>query len=902
MHHLNGPRGLAALLVAAASASCGGGEDAEPSCIEAGNCELVEEDGDEQSGTVGELLPRALEVRVVDADLVPVADVEVTWTVVEGGGGLAPEAPSTDAEGFARATATLGTVAGSPQVFEAVIDGLPTATVRFTATARVGRAARVLAISGADQVGPVGDPLPAPFVVQVTDAFDNPVEGFAVQWTAVAGGGSIEPATSMTDASGQTSAVGTLGRFPSPMGEQGELFRARAEGVSDGSAEQVDFFAAAVAGPPAVFLKEAGDGQGGIPGSALPDPLVIRITDRFGNPVDGVQVAFSADEASGASIEPAMASTDEEGLAEARAVLGDDPGDFAFEAASDGLPGSPLTFDAVAFPPICSQDGWCWQSPLPQGNTLNDVYADGSGVLWAVGSGGAILRFNGAAWEAIPSNTASELRGVHGAGSTLVAVGDDGTVARWNGSTWTPSTVLGGIRLTDVWLASASEGWAVGEQGTILRFDGQTWSPVQTPTNQRLNGIFGTSASDVWAVGERGTVIRYDGTTWAVQGFGLVDDLNGVWGSGPSQVFFVGDFDGIYGWNGTESLTYPANSNQSLRGVFGTGPSEAYAFGDSGRVRRWDGSRWRTERSRTVARLNAMAPFLDTFLAVGEDGVFATRENEQWVLPANRRLRSLQGIWGDAPDSAWAVGDNGNILRWTGQAWDDAESPVRTNLIAVTGTAADDVWAVGDFGTILHYDGAAWSQEISPTPEPLLAVWPLSATDVWAVGNAGTIIRYDGDRWRAVESGVEGNLYGVYGASSDQVWAVGDDGAILEWSGDAWRVVESPTEAFILGVRGSARDHVWAWGSGGVTLLYDGVSWTEVVNPTTRNLIAIWPFSETEAIAVGEFGTIMSRTSLGNWRREVSGAESLLSGVWGASPSDVWIVGASATILRKTVD
>ncbi len=47
------------------------------------------------------------------------------------------------------------------------------------------------------------------------------------------------------------------------------------------------------AGPPALLTKIGGDAQSGAAGSTLPQPLSVRLTDLFGNPVQGAQVLFS---------------------------------------------------------------------------------------------------------------------------------------------------------------------------------------------------------------------------------------------------------------------------------------------------------------------------------------------------------------------------------------------------------------------------------------------------------------------------------------------------------------------------------------------------------------------------------------------------------------------------------
>jgi hypothetical protein len=40
-------------------------------------------------------------------------------------------------------------------------------------------------------------------------------------------------------------------------------------------------------------------------------------------------------------------------------------------------------------------EGWQWQNPLPQGNTLNGVWGSSGGNVFAVGSLGTILHYGG---------------------------------------------------------------------------------------------------------------------------------------------------------------------------------------------------------------------------------------------------------------------------------------------------------------------------------------------------------------------------------------------------------------------------------------------------------------------------------------------------------------------------
>lgn len=87
--------------------------------------------GDNQTGTPGQALPSALEVRVSDGDQRPYAGASVRWNVVSGDAEVDPATSTTDVLGIAATTLRLGTAA-EVVVVEAQVDGL--ATVSFSAT------------------------------------------------------------------------------------------------------------------------------------------------------------------------------------------------------------------------------------------------------------------------------------------------------------------------------------------------------------------------------------------------------------------------------------------------------------------------------------------------------------------------------------------------------------------------------------------------------------------------------------------------------------------------------------------------------------------------------------------------------------------------------------------------
>jgi len=88
--------------------------------------------GDGQTGVAGTTLPVALVVRVLDTRGNPMPNVPVAWTVTEGGGSAAPDAPATGTAGLASAAWTLGPAPGANRL-RVNADGLLEG-VDFTAT------------------------------------------------------------------------------------------------------------------------------------------------------------------------------------------------------------------------------------------------------------------------------------------------------------------------------------------------------------------------------------------------------------------------------------------------------------------------------------------------------------------------------------------------------------------------------------------------------------------------------------------------------------------------------------------------------------------------------------------------------------------------------------------------
>jgi adhesin/invasin len=87
-------------------------------------------------------------------------------------------------------------------------------------------------------------------------------------------------------------------------------------------------------GEPAAVVK-FGDGQNGTVGEPLGDSLVVLVTDRFDDPVPGVLVQWTAQ--GGGSVDPGESTTDAEGRAGTRRILGTAPTTYVTVAAVEGI-------------------------------------------------------------------------------------------------------------------------------------------------------------------------------------------------------------------------------------------------------------------------------------------------------------------------------------------------------------------------------------------------------------------------------------------------------------------------------------------------------------------------------------------------------------------------------------
>lgn len=298
---------------------------------------IVAISGAGQTGVAGSVLAVPLVVEVQAADNLPVPGAPVSFRAITAGGVVTTATATTDASGRASTVLTLGQGAGVYQ-FEAASGSLTPLGVSATATA--SPAAMISIVSGNFQAGTIGTTLPTALVVKVVNKFGLPVAGTTVKWATVSGGGSPTNATTTTAADGTSSNTYTLGTVV-----QTEELRASLPTVPPPSGV-VSFSLGGTALPPDA-LTGTGSGQHATAGTDLPNPLIVNVTDRFGNPVSGEKVAWSvaANSAGSATFTPTVSTTDVNGNASTVVTLGSASGSLSIIATVANLT---MSFSATA--------------------------------------------------------------------------------------------------------------------------------------------------------------------------------------------------------------------------------------------------------------------------------------------------------------------------------------------------------------------------------------------------------------------------------------------------------------------------------------------------------------------------------------------------------------------------
>ncbi|MBR58856.1 MAG: hypothetical protein CMH54_12660 [Myxococcales bacterium] len=184
---------------------------------------------------------------------------------------------------------------------------------------------------------------------------------------------------------------------------------------------------------------------------------------------------------------------------------------------------------------------------------LYDVTGTESGDLILVGVEGSVLRKVGDEFYFLLASTSNTLRAVYALDDNHVwAVGSLGTIMFFDGNIWSrqqanhPANADGEEEpITEsfysVWGAAPDDVWAFGDGGRLVHYDGQKWSRVTYEDPHLIRSLTGWSNDAVLGVGSAGYAAYFDGSLWHPIDTGTVATLHDIVVVDDTTAIAVGD-------------------------------------------------------------------------------------------------------------------------------------------------------------------------------------------------------------------------------------------------------------------------------------------------------------------------------------------------------------------------
>jgi uncharacterized protein (TIGR03437 family) len=248
----------------------------------------------------------------------------------------------TDVHGEVTCTPVFGGAIGTGQLLvSAGSNAGILGSFEFNYQVTAGPPAIIAIVSGNNQSGQPGVPLPRPLVAQVTDIAGNWLSGVQLVFKAVVPGTvGFSNVSNISDVHGEVSATATPGSVSGPVQAS----------VQTADGKVFATFTINVAVKVGQILK-SGDQQTGTTLQLFADPLTITVNDPNGNPIVGAQVTFAVTQGA-ATLGSPTTVTNASGQASTTVAAGATPGPLVITATVAGTGVSTVaTFNLTVLTP-----------------------------------------------------------------------------------------------------------------------------------------------------------------------------------------------------------------------------------------------------------------------------------------------------------------------------------------------------------------------------------------------------------------------------------------------------------------------------------------------------------------------------------------------------------------------
>ncbi len=221
--------------------------------------------------------------------------------------------------------------------------------------------------------------------------------------------------------------------------------------------------------------------------------------------------------------------------------------------------------------------------------------------------------------------------------------------------------------------------------------------------------------------------------------------------------------------------------------------------------------------------------------------------------------------------------------------------PIGETLNTVWAFSGTNVFAAGNSGVLLQFNGSNWIRRETNTRVDLSRMWANDPNNIWFSGgyrwNGSTIVPPQ------LSAGVAGTG-DIAGINVNDVWMPvlvnGTRQGLVRFNGTSWSAPQLTEAAFYF--IGNVQGKLYALSDRGLYRYTSGSSWTFLSNSGApdgvENYRRMWGSSDTDIWLVG--ANRVKRWNGTSWGN-IPGAPTIYTfiGVWGTSPSDVFLLGDS---------
>ena len=181
------------------------------------------------------------------------------------------------------------------------------------------------------------------------------------------------------------------------------------------------------------------------------------------------------------------------------------------------------------------------------------------------------------------------------------------------------------------------------------------------------------------------------------------------------------------------------------------------AVGDRGSILHYDGKEWELTKSEYSKDLNSVTLInKETGWIVGSD-IALKLENGKWVKSQSEIKGSFNSVVAENNNCAWAVGFDGKILQYADDKWTEyTQLPMSGNRINSISFKDGIGWAVCNNGQIIKHTGNEWVYDKSAASGSLDAIAAFNDNTCWALEGYYTETQfYNGKYWKRVTNPFE---------------------------------------------------------------------------------------------------------------------------------------------------